>query len=420
MRAIAILPGLIVKWASLIGAVPNFDISLDLPPEQRWVNVANQYKAELIAMQAALIPTLDQHLGASKQLFLQHATFDSDYEAELKGIAATVGHPNVTVDNLKSMNMLYEMQSPTYCSAVLWATPNGTVLHGRNMDYALHFTLPDGRVLNWPDVTFQASFLKGGQLLSKQVHWPGQIGIATAMRIGGWSFQQNTRTSANDWHANLASAQQGGLLFGLAARRILETSPDFKTAVNSIYNTKFMAPMYFIMSGTGPFEGVVITVDRLGQHQPSTPAIQTVAPQAWHLVQTNDDLLGQAADQRRPLANSLLRITNQNEASTDAMMQFMHTTYLFNELTVFSTVMVPATGFFQTRLPTEAPATINGDEELALGNQMYSMGAMGGALSLLGLNGETPSLRRKRRKYTPRRHEQEPLSLMQVSARLEN
>jgi hypothetical protein len=415
MRYIAI-----VLLGHIADAVPSFDINLDLPPEQRWVSVANRYKNELIAMQAAMIPALDGRLGHSKQEFLQHSSFDTDYAAELRGIANAVKHPNVTVESLKAMNMLYEMQSPTYCAGVLWAQADGTVVHGRNMDYAFHFKMPDGHVLNWPDITFEATFMKGGKPLLKQVQWPGAIGLATAMRLGGWSFQQNTRTSANDWHENLAAAKQGGLLFGLAARRVMETTPDFKTAVNKIYATKFMAPMYFIISGTGPFEGVVLTVDRLGQHLPNTPAIQTVAKGAWHLVQTNDDLLGQAADQRRPLANSLLRITGQTEATTDNMMQFMHTTYLFNKLTVYSTVMVPATGFFKTSLPNEAPAAINGDQELAIGSEMWSEGGDESWASFLSLHRERHRTRQRRKKFLATNADESELSLMQLSVRLEN
>merc|ERR1719409_1451193 len=78
---------------------------------------------------------------------------------------------------------------------------NGTVIHGRNMDYALHFKMPDGRKMNWPNVTYDAIMMKGGKPLIKAAMWPAMVGIHTAMRYGGWSLEQNTRQN-NDWHAN--------------------------------------------------------------------------------------------------------------------------------------------------------------------------------------------------------------------------
>merc|ERR1719326_2692194 len=124
-----------------------------------------------------------------------------------------------------------------------------------------------------------------------------------------------------------------------------------------LYNFKFMAPMYFIISGSGAFEGAVLTIDRLGKHEPDTPPIQYVAKSPnWHLVQTNDDLLHTPLDMRRPLANRLLKSMKQQNATTEHLFQFMHSLPLFQDPgTVFTSVMVPATGFFKTILPNDPP-----------------------------------------------------------------
>jgi len=363
------LLGLLWHDAYRVGAIPQFDINLDIQPQLRWTAVARYYREELVAMTSAVSPVIDKALGSQRQVFLQYGYFDPEYEAELQGIVNTVQHPNVSLDTLKVSNMLYEMQSPTACSAVLWAMANGTVLHGRNMDYSFHFKMPNGKKMNWPEVTFQATMYKGGKPLFVQVQWPGGIGVSTAMRFStgkkdGWSFQQNTRMRANEWHENLVAAQKGGQVHSLAVRKIMETTPDYKTAVQRLYSAVFMAPQYFIVAGTGPYEGAVLTIDRLGQHQPSTPPIQRIGPGAWHLVQTNDDLLSAPGDDRRPLANQLLQITQQSQASQDYLMQFMHTSMLFNDVTVYSTVMVPSTGYFKTVLPSEPPLPIDGDEQI--------------------------------------------------------
>jgi hypothetical protein len=346
----------------LVSAVPHFDVDFDLPPRQRWVGVASHYKAELIAMTGASQVAILALIGSeAREDFLEHVHFDAEILEELQGIVNTVNHTSVTVDNLKCLNMIYEMQSPVACSGVLWALPNGTVMHGRNMDYVMHFLMPDGRLLNLPDVTFTATTRKEKKILYTQVGWPGFVGIPTAMRHGGhekhggWAFEQNSRVSKNEWRSNLEAAKKGGKLFMLEARRIMETTPDFSTAVEKLYATKFIAPSYFVVSGSGRLQGAVLTVDRLGERESDTPPMQNLTNSTWHLVQTNDDLLGLPLDARLPLANEMLNESKQEEGSVDHLMQFMHTTPLFIPLTVFSTVMVPATGYFKVVLPSEPP-----------------------------------------------------------------
>lgn len=58
---------------------------------------------------------------------------------------------NVQESHLKLLilsDMLYELQSPTMFSGVLAAESNGTVMHGRNMDYSFPFVMSDGRRLD--------------------------------------------------------------------------------------------------------------------------------------------------------------------------------------------------------------------------------------------------------------------------------
>merc|ERR1719253_1514948 len=100
------------------------------------------------------------------------------------------------------------------------------------MDYAIHFNMTDKqtgetRTLNWNDVTFEVLFKRNEVPLYIATMWPGAVGLSTAMRINGWSFEQNTRLS-NNAKDNLAAAKKGGKPFSLHARRVMERAANFE------------------------------------------------------------------------------------------------------------------------------------------------------------------------------------------------
>lgn len=339
-----------------VNAVPKFDVNLSLPPQHRWDKVVDFYKREMVAMSETLNSVLAGHLGEKKEPWLNaiKSQFSKEHYEEIVGIVNRVNHPLVTVDGTMLTQILYELGSPTYCAGILATMSNGTVVHGRNMDYGFHFKL-DNRTLNWPDVTFEVTFWKDQKPIMTSVNWPGGIGIHTGMRIGAWSFEQNTRQN-NEWHANLAAAQAGGKIFTLEVRKLMELDTTFENAVQTLYKMNWIAPQYFIMAGAGLYEGAVLTIDRGGKHESGTPPVQRISNKpngVWHLVQTNDDLLNSPSDLRRPIANQILDASQQKEVNTDSMLDMMHMFPIFNGETVFTWIAIPATGFHKTVLPSE-------------------------------------------------------------------
>jgi hypothetical protein len=345
----------------------NFNINLDLEPAKRWSEVTKHYKQEIVAMAKQTKKACIHKFGDLYHEWAKHSSFDKfpEYLEEAKGMVAEVNDPDFTLEAIERGNLLYEMQSPTACSGVLWALPNGTVLHGRNMDYQLKFELPDGSKRDLYDVTFEVTFYKGGKPLYKAVQWPASVGFATAMRLdGGWSFEQNSRLLYNQWQDNLKAAKEGGLPFGLVARQVMDTVPDFETAVSKIYSAKYIAPSYFIMAGAGPYEGVVLTVDRLGQHLDKTPNMSRLdksKSDGWHLYQSNEDNPASLAatvayhienplDVRLALANALLEKASRDIVSKENLKAFMRVPPIFNPETVYTSIMIPAANTLETVL----------------------------------------------------------------------
>jgi len=351
-------------------SVPVFKIDLDKPPRDRWNEVTDYYRGQMIAMFEKLHKIFLKHYGIeTMKEWVKHSGMENfpDISEEYEGIVARANHPSVTFDMLVMNNMLYEMQSPTMCSGVLWALPNGTVLHGRNMDYSIHFEY-NGKTRNWPDVTYDYVVYKDKKPLYRATGWPAGGGISTAMRYNGWSFEQNTREAENEWHKNLAAAKKGGAVNGWVARRVMETEPDFEKAVQTLYATNFMAPQYFIMSGAKPWQGAVLTIDRGAKHLEGTPAIQYLDKDKGYLVETNFDLNKVSPEPRLDVANAMLSEEPKTFVSKEHLMRFMRTPLLLNPSTVFSTVMVPATGDYRTTLPDQPPLPLT-DKAIVKGKE---------------------------------------------------
>lgn len=347
--------------------VPQFTIDLDLPPEKRWRGVANFYRKEIPAMMRSWQKIMDSTMNASMQSeWIKALNISDEYVQEFTGYVNEIGDPDVTVDGLKLMAHMYEInqESAKACSGVLIAMPNGNVIHGRNMDYGLPFEV-DGQIKNWPDVTFEAIFVRNKVPLMTSVHWAGGIGVHTAMRFGGWTFEQNTRSETNTLEANLAAAKTGAVGFALVVREVMLNTSDFEVALSALKHLNVMAPQYFIMSGAGAYQGAVISMDRFGHHDASTtPAVVRLSAEndTWHIVQTNDDQFEPPEDIRRPIANfEINNFMARDEVSLTTVKHLMISAPLYNEGTVFTWVAEPATDDHEVYLPASSFGGIDRD-----------------------------------------------------------
>ena len=344
-----------------VAAMPQFDINLDLPPKQRWKNVTHYYQQEMIAMLETWEPMLkSMYEPEEKAEWLELAVPKSEeYLQEMQGIYEELGsNHSFDVDTMHLFNLLYEMGSPTLtaCSGLLVADVNGKVIHGRNMDYAFQFKMPDGSLKDWPDVTFEANFWKNGKKIFLTIQWPMYLGAHTGMRFNGWTFEQNTRLGMNDPQLNLAAAKAGGVAYGFPVRKLLESVPDFETALQKLNATSFMAPQYFVMSGAKPYEGAIVSMDRLhAQSLSATPPVRRFSESSWYLLETNDDVNKLPQDPRRPIAESILAMHSQEDASINFVWDVIHHWPLKNHLSVFTWVAQPSTNYSQGVLRGEDP-----------------------------------------------------------------
>lgn len=334
---------------------PSLEVNLDLPPRERWqqIAVANREAAiHMIEVWAQDFATLENDTKAE---FLRKHNIPQEYVEELQGIVEAVNHPSMTMERLLSLQMCYELAFPYMAAGagILAADSRGTVFHGRNYDY----TFPANLTQNLIDV----SLTRAGQEIATFPSFFPSIGVHTGMRIGGWSFQQNSRIikaegrGRRDYNLVAATEDEPGQVYGFVARKLLEEVPDFTTAVQRLAESAFMAPSYFLVAGAAPWEGAQITADREGHHLPYSN-VEVLSPQIgrWFVVQTNEDAWGPPKDHRRPSAMASLRTLGQAAVGEDAVMEALWKEPVLVESTLLSWAASPASGTHHTWLRPEA------------------------------------------------------------------
>merc|ERR1719281_691038 len=144
------------------------------------------------------------------------------------------------------------------------------------------------------------------------------------------------------------------------------TTPDFQTALKKLNATEFMAPSYFVLAGAKPWEGAVMTVERLKAKAPPIEFIrkpivnktgnktEVVDKGARFMVQTNDEPRDEiGSDARRMVIDAIARKLPQSWMNTTNMVKFVHDDPMFvadtpipmfTAVTQYQNVMLPKTG----------------------------------------------------------------------------
>jgi len=323
--------------------VPQYTVDLDMPARQRWRHIARDYKDYLLTSVIEWewkIP--DRELNAWAEV----AQVPSEYKEELQGFVDELNHPNITLNQFIVRNIAYEKGVSIGCSGGLAAMENGTMIHGRNMDLNVKAINVNGKSTSLEDVTIEVNFLRKNKPIFTGVFWPGGIGFHTAMRYGGWTIEQNTRFRHNNVSNNFEAMTKGMLPHTFVTRMIMEQTPDFDDAVHALSTARFAAPQYFIVAGSRPFQGAVVSVDRGGHLLPGTPPVQYVhqGKKDWFLIQTNDDLLAEPKDGRRETGELAMEVIGQKAISVNTVMRVMQTEPVWNGATLFTWVASPGLG----------------------------------------------------------------------------
>ena len=326
----------------------RYTVNLDLPPEQRWTEIVKDHEESIIR----LIQSMKQALPSELASLIATLGEDIDkympspYGQEIVGIANAL--TNTTVSDAVLGNILYELtaygnrnfasvesRGVKMCTSIVAQTLNGTIYHGRNLDY----NFPD--LLR--DMTVIVDFQQGGQTVYTGTTFAGLVGLATAQKPHAYTISVNERDAGNWWMNAFEALVAGthGITFLLVRDTVTDKEMDFDSAVNSLANSQLIAPSYIIVGGTKPGEGVVITRDRTAAKD-----LWRMDPDNghWYLVETNYDhwLPPPAGDDRRDPAIKAMDGTTRTGLNATSLYKVLSTPPVLNSGTTYTAVMSAA------------------------------------------------------------------------------
>lgn len=319
---------------------PRFSIDLDLPPKERWNEVVTRYEEDfmnLLALAKKIVPVELLDVLAAVGLKVETA-IPYPYNYEIMGIAERL--KGVSIGDVILGNTLYEVTAFEHghkkdskaCTSIVAKASNGTLFHGRNLDYSLVGLLRN--------MTITVDFQKGGKVVYTGTTFAGYIGLLTGQKPHGYTISLDERDRGGAWMNVLEALTNGlGAVTSFHIRDVLGNEDfDYEDALVFLADKPLIAPCYLIIAGTEPWQGAVITRDRIAVLDMWKIGAND---SRWYLVETNYDHweAPPKSDNRRDPAIGAMNEMTQAGVGMPGLFQVFSTPPVLNDDTTYTVVM---------------------------------------------------------------------------------
>jgi acid ceramidase len=337
--------------------LPTYIVNLDVPPQERWKAVTAVYKDQLndlLAYMKAFIVEVSPDLKflidlVDTKLPVLADELPAPYGDEMKGISQASG---LKLGEVVLYNIFYEVSS--FCTSIVAQDQNGNIFHGRNLDF--------GGFMGWDKLNHtwalaeklrtlmvQINYTQNGQVLFKTTTFLGYVGSLTGIKPGVFSVSINSRMAADggyigliEWIYNLNRSQS---FITFAIRDMLTHSQSYDQSVKYLSEVPLIAPCYYIVAGTKPKQGVIISRARN-----ESAGIQLLGKDnSWFIIETNyDNWKPQPIfDDRLTPCIKCMQAKGRNQVSFEILFNVLSSRPMLNKQTVYTSLMEPATGRFE-------------------------------------------------------------------------
>lgn len=271
------------------------------------------------------------------------------------GIAKASG---LDVGKVVLMNVFYEIF--TVCTSIVVEDPQGGIMHARNLDFGL-FMGYNFSNRSWELTTMlrpllvNVNYTSGGQEVFQATHYVGYVGVLTGMKKGAFSVTIDDRFAGEGGYVGILKWILGDHKenwVSLLARDALQ-GQDFNGALNLLQQAPIIAPVYYILAGVNSGEGAVISRSLTKSYNLRTLQPNNASnPNGWWVLETNYDWWEKAPfyDQRREAAVKCVTEMGRNDISPGSLFDILSTKPVLNQLTTYSVLMSPQTGFYESYL----------------------------------------------------------------------
>ena len=318
---------------------PRYVVDLDQKPEHRWSGIVPQYKEEF----RALLKEFKQFVGPELVDLASVLGEDLDdripypYDMEMVGVALAAGF---SLGEVLLGNMIYEVTAfnksrhllnKEACTSIVAEASDGTVFHGRNLDYS-HLDI-------LRNLTITVDFQSSGKTVYTGTTFVGYVGLITGQRANAYTISLNQRNEGVWWENILGAVSGTSAIVSFLIRDTLgDTSLTFEGAVEKLGYKPLIAPCYLIIGGVYSNQGVVITRDRIA-------ALDiwklNAAKGRWFLVETNYDHWEPPppSDDRRDPAIKAMNETGRANVNGTALYKVLSVPPVLNNDTSYTVTM---------------------------------------------------------------------------------
>jgi hypothetical protein len=326
--------------------IPVYNISLDLPPNQRWIEICSnpsfQQNAQFLYNTVTSLLLNNGEAIEDIGEMLNTKYFPTEQAQEIQGCSSVLGVP---FGWLSLFNLGYEVSDA--CTSIVAQDPAGNILHARNLDFWAGMGFTNTLKL----LAIEAHWQRGGVTQFKTTTFAGYSGALSGIKLGAFSVTINTRfypqgISELFYEVIAAIEEKNASLVSFLARHALQNLNSFDAALENLSNDPLIADVYYTMAGISAGQGVVISRNRMN----ATNVWQLDAPSRWYEVQTNYDHWEPPPwfDNRLDPANDAMDEMGEQNASLEGMWTVISTKPVFNLQTTYSILSCPATGQYQS------------------------------------------------------------------------
>lgn len=288
-----------------ISQAKKYTLDLDLAPEERWLNIIEDKKEEILAFYDQFMNLIALQPDYISRIEEKVKVLDHEYMIEMKSIAKYLG---VDIQKVYLVNLITEIGSS--CTAISFQPINGKPVLAKNLDVG-------GNSSSIIDVFIDLEVVKNGKPLFIAPGVAGLVGLANGLKPKSYSITLNNRyDKLTEKMVEAIEKDYTPVMWSL--RKCLETCENYESAIKFLTSSNLISGVYYILSGESLYEGISIARNREGvQLETSTPNKEG----DWFIVQTNSDLNQEDPDGRRIEGQKKMEILGQEKATLESVEQ---------------------------------------------------------------------------------------------------